>query len=172
MSIFAFGDIVLSNCDIDTISLATKIADIAATEKVYMKFGGNVSNIYFRVAEEQLPCLQFELTDSIVENTAELLFALPNCELYINDDLLPNRPWNQRMDSVSKLIRQILELNFVDEVILNIGVESFVDIQGHNKVCSYSTFQSVLTELYNEDRDTYGPCGSIHILPDQKFALH
>ena len=51
MSIFAFGDIVLSDWSIDTIPLATKIANIAVTKNVYMKFGGNVSNVYFRVAQ-------------------------------------------------------------------------------------------------------------------------
>ena len=166
MSIFAFGDIFLSDWSIDTIPLATKIANIAVTKNVYMKFGGNVSNVYFRVAPKQLPCLQFELTDSIVENTAELLFALPNCEIYMNDNLLPNRPWNQRMDSVSQIISQIVSLDSVNEVILNVGVESIIDIQGHKKFCSCLTFQSVLMELYNEDRDTCDPCGSIHILPN------
>ena len=76
MSMFAFGVGILKT-RMDIIPLAHEIVQYNETLPfhVHLKFGGNADSYLRYCRDNMIPGLHFELTSSIVENTAEDLFV-------------------------------------------------------------------------------------------------
>lgn len=161
MSMFVFGDIVLCQCPKNIEQIATEISTSALSLGLYVKFGGNVSNQYIRIAGMDEFSLPFEITDSIVDNTATLLFA-PQCtEIYADRDRIPNRPWADRIHLITSLLDYIVTRADVCKVILNIGVPTLFDISENTRIIMRQDLPSFFTQLYTEEDDIRA---SIHIV--------
>ncbi len=151
MSMFVFGDIVLCQRPKNIEQIATEISMKALSCGIYTKFGGNVSNQYIRVADKDEFSLAFEITDSIVDNTATLLFA-PQCtEIYTDRERLPNRPLADRTRLITSLLDYIVTKSDVCKVILNIGVSTLLDISENTSTIMTKDLLFFFSQLYLEE---------------------
>ena len=150
MSMFVFGDIILNQGDIDLECVALDFSRTAHSLSIHMKFGGNVSNQYIQIAPSGKNKLPFEITDSIIENTATLLFALPNENIYEGSTCLINRPWAKRMAAIQSLLSYILMQKWVVGMTLNIGISSPIDIHLNRKDVSLQNLPDFLAQLYRK----------------------
>lgn len=151
MSLFVFGDIVFRDAPVNLVVTAKHIDGIVQNSGFYMKFGGNVSNQYFKSVSQA--SLGFEITDSIVDNTASCLFAGPNQTFFINDAELEIAPWEERISAVSHVLREILSMKDVDHIILNIGIDSLEEMRQQSVPCTVSALSDVLLELSRNGMD-------------------
>lgn len=149
MSMFVFGDIVLSRTHGEPERIATEIGTQAGALGIYMKFGGNVSNQYIRVADRDVPALAFEITDSIVDNTATLLFAPLGVEaVTYGDDAHCPRP--DRIQRITSLLAGIVDRADVNKVILNMGVAAD-DIAANTRTVLRTDLPGLFGQLFQED---------------------
>lgn len=120
MSQFLTGDIILAGTQpVDaTVSLVTRIYE-KNKSRIHIKFGGNVSNQYFRTASER-NAISYEITDSILENTAEGLLAGKYVE---------NVPeWSARLRILNAFVCSIFEEPSAARLIMNINITGQQDI--------------------------------------------
>lgn len=80
---------------------------------INVKFGGNVSNQYFKTTSE-LFTLPYEITDSILENTADCLIAEKTIENVL--------PWEKRIHTLDSFVKSVLSKNIAG-VVMNINVD-------------------------------------------------
>lgn len=151
MSMFAFGDIVLCQNHGSIETIATEISRAVLFCGIYMKFGGNVSDQYIRVASKDDFALAFEITDSIVDNTATLLFSPQATHVCISDDCVANRHCSNRISTMTSLLEFIVTRADVRKVILNIGVSTLFDISENTKTIMKQDLPFLFHQLYQED---------------------
>lgn len=161
MSMFLFGDIVFRNQNVDIEEYAREILNVVSRNDVFIKFGGNVSRMYVRTAPADILSLAYEITDSIVCNTADVLLATEYCMNYNGYSLLP---WYERMSALKGFIVAGMTAE-VAEIIMNLGVSNVLEANEYSSSCKISTFISTMQHVY-QSRKTVDPIGSIHIYPE------
>lgn len=80
---------------------------------INVKFGGNVSNQYFKTTSE-LFTLPYEITDSILENTADCLIAEKTIENVLS--------WEKRIHILDNFVKSVLSKD-ISELVMNIDVD-------------------------------------------------
>ncbi len=161
MSMFLFGDIVFRNQNVDIEEYAREILNAVTRNDVFIKFGGNVSRMYIRTAPINTFSLAYEITDSVVCNTADALLATEYCINYNGYSLLP---WYERMSALKEFIVAGMTAE-VAKIIMNVGVSTILEANEYSCSCKISSFISTMKRVFQCSK-TVDPIGSIHIYPE------
>ena len=155
MSCFLTGEIVFAKKQ-DFEFLTNYAKDIAReTEDMFhVKFGGNVSNQYLPAVSDR-PVLAFEITDSLLENTADALLAPMT--------VLDAAPWDQRVNGLQKFVNQTLAGPETEKLVLNVCLtpgDLLTDAVQVN--CKAPDFPAALEEVFIRSF-ALPPCGRITV---------
>lgn len=141
MSMFLFGDII---CCKDTSFFET----CEAAKKIYafnsdtinIKFGGNVANQYFSLVSSDSLKIPYEITDSIMENTADMLLAPKTYEG------IPI--WAIRMGYIEKFMRSVFMFTEAEMLTMSINMEPDMNIAKYTYTCELKELETVLNEIF------------------------
>lgn len=154
MSSFIYGDIVFKT-KIPFAELRGFAERLHNTGAMYLKFGGNVSNQYVRSCPPDAVCLQFEITDSILQNTAdEMLAPATYCEA---------APLGERIDSMEKFVRSVFSCASVLALYLSLNAEQ-AD-KARLQRCRVEDFSACCRRLFSEEPVGGDVCAKILITP-------
>lgn len=148
MSVFAFGIVLPTQGSINTfdiIEIAHAINDRVREKQAdfHFQFGGNAEAYWRVMRNSRLQGLQFDITNSIVENTAEEVFRIQNTYVSMEDSI---RDLKVRLESLQKVFEFVLQIDSVKSVLFcqqaepdTINVDSFV-------ACNILDFSAKLLE--------------------------
>ena len=119
----------------------------------YVKFGGNVA-----LPRIQMPpaTLAYEITNSIIENTAEEI-AAPKEYLYL-------APWEQRREKLNQFVCSVFSCEEITEMTMDIDAESGDCSEDDFIVCRQSEFRRELDGAYSTPHALIEPHIRIDIL--------
>ena len=161
MSCFLFGDLI-SFTTKPSFEEACEIAKELLRQgdgSYYVKFGGNVSNQYIATFPDEIAGnwhLPYEITDSILENTADCLVSP---KAYAD-----GRTWNARKASIISFVQTALAISGIDGVTLNLNMERTLLSDPFLKhFCSIESLADLLETVFSENRPYLDPTARIWI---------
>lgn len=131
MSTFAFG-ICVSNSVGDFASFAHDLKRyvLSSDSEFYIELGGNANSYWRYRKDSKLAGLAFEITDSVVANTAERTFQLNDEDFLFTK--LEEGPLSKRLARIQRLMKYMLQSECIQEILLYIlvdyGVPDCLDI--------------------------------------------
>ena len=142
MSSFVYGDLVFKTklpfAELCNFAESLRAYNIGA---MHLKFGGNVSNQYVRSCPFDAACLQYEITDSILQNTADEMIAPATYR-----DVAP---LSERIDSMERFIRSAFSYSSVLSLYLNLNVDQYDET--HLQRCCIEDFSTYYRKLFLEE---------------------
>ena len=142
MSSFIYGDLVFqTKLPFDELCNFAESLRAHNISTMHLKFGGNVSNQYLRSCPLDVACLQYEITDSILQNTAnEIIAPSTYCDV---------APLNERINSMERFVRSAFMHPGVSALYLNLNVGQYD--KDPLLECGVSDFAAKLLHLFLED---------------------
>lgn len=154
MSSFVYGDIVFKT-KIPFAELCGFAERLHNTGAMYLKFGGNVSNQYVRSCPPDAVCLQFEITDSILQNTADEMLAPATYREVA--------PLGERIDRMEKFVRSVFSCASVLALYLNLNAAQADKARWQR--CRVEDFSACYRRLFSEEPAGGDICAKILITP-------
>lgn len=146
MSTFAFG-ICVSNSISDYVSFAHDVEQyvLSANSEFYVKFGGNATSYWAYKKDSKLTGYVFEITDSIVENTAQRAFQLNDEDFSYAK--LEYGPLFNRLSHIQGLLNYMLQSESVQEILLHVLVDyDGSELEDNAILCPVDSVVSTLWE--------------------------
>lgn len=163
MSCFLFGDLVsfTTRPSFEGACEMAKTLLRCGSGTFYLKFGGNVSHRSTAVFPGQITGgwhLSYEITDSILENTADRLASPKTCT--------DAEPWNVRKASLLSFVHAALALPGIEGMTLNLNLEESLLLDPSlAHICRIEDLGDLLEAVFSEDRPYLDPTARIWIHP-------
>lgn len=156
MSMFLFGDIICSrNTSFFEVCKAAKKIYAFNSDSINIKFGGNVSNQYFSLISSDSLKVPYEITDSIMENTADMLLAPRTYEG------IPT--WAIRMGYIEKFTHSVFMFTEVEILTMSINMEQNMNIAKYTYTCKLEELKDILNGIFEEAHPFIYPVAQIMI---------
>ncbi|MBT3363084.1 MAG: hypothetical protein HN929_02090 [Chloroflexi bacterium] len=155
MSIYAFGAFQIANADItpqERNELAFKTSTMAMMNRIGIRMGMSMWQLYYDEYKDRSDCLPFELIDDPITNDAQVLFIGDNVKLgFFNGHEITRfdsgEPLYFRMSGLQKFLEEALDIDEVTTIFLYIdsdyGEEFTVSVKA-------ADFKESILELYEQ----------------------
>jgi hypothetical protein len=146
----------------EKVFVAFLIVEKATKYKIGAKLGGNIFPSFRKFYKETHNSVLFELTDDPMDINADNLFAseyAPEADVSSDDHFHP------RMQRIQGFLKELLEIDGVDKVVLNINIIDGNDIK--IVTTNIDNFYTTLLKLYRETKDFWMPTVRVIVCKSQ-----